>query len=354
MKSIPGNLPDSAYYAMLKKEIRKASIRPNECLLGLNSCPKAINSHSIPESLLNCLAQNGHVLGFPELNFRDQQKIWEGGLWRPSPIGIGKASTFRGFCKAHDNKFFEAIERRDVTPTVRQSFLFHFRAACHALYQNISFEHVTNLMLTARTADNHNPYAVREEIARLREHQRSSFDNQRRKVDAMKSSLLQDVVPVFDCLCVRVDCVPDILCSSLFVPVADLNGKFLLSFLSDDALDACQEMAITISKDSIGGFILISWRSEDLLPRLFVESFVEHECNLDELVQLVFRSTSNFFFSERWWKSLPNGTRDHLCRLATEKLVPFSKRNFDEVSKQLRNNLSLVDSTIVSVKKYLS
>ena len=60
-------------------------------------------------------------------------------------------------------------------------------------------------------------------------------------------------------------------------------------------------MPITISKDSVGGFLLLSWKSEDTVTRAFMRTFIKSGYDLNRLMAVIFGNTENFFFNRIWW-----------------------------------------------------
>ena len=46
----------------------------------------------------------------------------------------GRASTFPGFCSAHDSDLFGPIEREQFTGSPEQTFLVGYRALCHEVF----------------------------------------------------------------------------------------------------------------------------------------------------------------------------------------------------------------------------
>ena len=48
--------------------------------------------------------------------------------------GIGKMSTFAGFCWRHDNEIFEPIDTQPLQPTVEQAALYAHRSLCREFF----------------------------------------------------------------------------------------------------------------------------------------------------------------------------------------------------------------------------
>ena len=82
---------------------------------------RPIESHSVQESLLVRLADDGHVFEFPRHISTIRNRLLEdpsrsgldslaGDRWRPRDLGIGIASTRLLACKRHDSEIFRPIE----------------------------------------------------------------------------------------------------------------------------------------------------------------------------------------------------------------------------------------------------
>ena len=94
-----------------------------ECLYPVKSeCSKKVSqAHSIQKKkILSKIAHNGEVISFDVLN-----SLFTGNFEK---VGIKKASTFFGFCNAHDSKIFSDIENKDYLNTFKQNFLYAYRA----------------------------------------------------------------------------------------------------------------------------------------------------------------------------------------------------------------------------------
>lgn len=52
-------------------------------------------------------------------------------------IGKNKASVFSGFCKKHDEEYFNGIEDKDYEGTIEQNYWYAFRALCFELHRKL-------------------------------------------------------------------------------------------------------------------------------------------------------------------------------------------------------------------------
>ena len=95
-------------------------------------CDSFINAHSISEkNQLALIAENGHVLRFSgDYSILTKYK----GRPMPKEIGIGKASTFVGFCHAHDCSTFAEIDTQPLEPNKKMMALYAYRSLCRAYF----------------------------------------------------------------------------------------------------------------------------------------------------------------------------------------------------------------------------
>lgn len=106
------------------------------CIPGCNK--KSILSHSISKSTLNLISQNNHVVA-PKFNrARFSLKDLEDKAINLSfeDISIERATTFKGFCKDHDNDIFLNIDDRGIK-TQRDIFLQLYRTACKYYFTDL-------------------------------------------------------------------------------------------------------------------------------------------------------------------------------------------------------------------------
>jgi hypothetical protein len=95
-------------------------------------CKNLSEAHSIQkEGLLREISQNGHVY-VPSRNIGAMRKSQ--GKLVLEPRGIGKVSTFLGFCSQHDSALFAPIDKAAFLPTDEQVALYAYRALCRELF----------------------------------------------------------------------------------------------------------------------------------------------------------------------------------------------------------------------------
>lgn len=94
---------------------------------------KLSSCHSLSESQLRHIAIDGHVLTYAVL----ETKVVTNNQNGMKRIGVGQAGTFEGFCNAHDNKLFEAIDSAIFQICRRNIILLSLRTICFRTYLTI-------------------------------------------------------------------------------------------------------------------------------------------------------------------------------------------------------------------------
>lgn len=95
-------------------------------------CNEFISAHSIQKKgQLQLIAEDGHIYRL-SADFATLDK--SGGIPLPKKVGIGKASTFVGFCKNHDNALFEPIDNEFLKANKQQVALYAYRSLCREYF----------------------------------------------------------------------------------------------------------------------------------------------------------------------------------------------------------------------------
>lgn len=98
-------------------------------------CNKIISAHSIQkQGQLSLIAEEGHVY---QLNADFSTLKENDGIPCMKRIGVKNVSTFRGFCKYHDNQLFEPIDNKPLNPDnpdPQQIPLYAYRSLCREFF----------------------------------------------------------------------------------------------------------------------------------------------------------------------------------------------------------------------------
>lgn len=119
----------------VKEEIKRLTL-PRICAHpdAPNGCGKIIRAHTIQmRGGLSALAEADHVM----------ELLLDDGVLHKVPKGIRVASTFEGFCKAHDGTLFAPVEARQRHIDLTALYLFAFRALAYSRHRKaIALERV--------------------------------------------------------------------------------------------------------------------------------------------------------------------------------------------------------------------
>lgn len=329
MKNTPSNLPFKAYHAIASKKIRHIGSSHKTCLIGLGHCANAIRSHSVPLASLRGIATDGHVYAFISPEYDELKNIYNC-EYQPKRLGINEASTYFGFCSTHDDAIFSEIEKRDVKPTDKQAFLFHFRAYSWAFYQNINCGKMLHEIHGAQRPADHVPTDALETVASYFQPQVDALSILEKHFERMRSDVVAKTHPKLEYLFIRLGCIPDVMCSTLLMPLYDIEGKSLFQ-LAKACNATCQAMSITLMQDSAGGFLLLAWHDDDAVASAFVRTFIRSGFDINRLIAVIFGSTENFFFSESWWGKLDDERRKMLMYYASVLIIDPADTSRDHV-----------------------
>lgn len=250
--------------------------------------------------------------------------------------GVGKVSTFRGFCGKHDNKLFEPIDNSPLAPTQEQITLYAYRSLCReifvkenavTLFENYSRNHRDNTansgmydaMLKGST------FALRNLIAHKKKYDlllsSKSFGN-------IKSVLFHSLQ------------APSVVFSGLLYPDFDFIGRRLQDLGNHTSeLDL---ITFSFAPMSEGWCFLFAWHedsSETCVPLIRSLATVADESGGlgDPLFRFVVSSCENLAMSPAWWESLTDGQRSEITKSANHGANMFSPIRSDYLLSGLEN-----------------
>jgi len=331
MKDVKDNLPLKAYYVITTKNIRKIYTSHKICLFGGQDCSTAIKSHSVRVSALNKISINGHVLNFGHPTHEEWDDVYNNSKYLPKRIGINDASIYYGFCDYHDNSIYAEIEKQQINPDKNQIFLSHFRAYSFAYYRNITAGDALKAIYDAKLPKGHNADDALLTLSSHFQPQEEAYQDLKIKFEQMRSNIVENKIPNLKFLFIRLRSIPGLLCTTLFTPIFDIKGNFLLPLVDPIELSTCQTMSITISIDSIGGFILLAWEDDDQLTIAWVKTFVECDYDLNRLIAVIIGDTDNFYFNPNWWNDLTEPKKKSLMYFASTQFLDMVDESKDHL-----------------------
>lgn len=292
---------------------------------------RPIRSHTLPRaSSLTTIAESGHVEGF---------RIDRLGVDKPSGlrverIGLGRASTFSGFCGPHDRTFFAPLEGRPVHPDAEQALLLFYRSVTRETYMKqglvkaMSFEQIAPIVESYK-----DPY-IASEVAILLRNIRTG--GSRGLQDISQAELQCDGLLAnadfsdIAFMAVQLDYPPDVMCSTLFQPDVDFLGS-AINLPGAFGHPPCDAIAFNLIADGQGGgLIVFSWlKSGGSSPEHLVRSLVSSHKPARwpaAAVRVAYEYSENVFWRPSWWAGLPEATQDRLTERFLFTADPMNSR----------------------------
>lgn len=263
-------------------------------------CKEIISAHSIQKSgQLAAIARDGHVYA-GSANMGDLKK--NDGRISIQKRGIGKMSTFLGFCKKHDNEVFAPIDTQPLVPTDEQVLLYAYRSVCREFFVKENALDLVNTQL-ANWPEGH-PFTHFEDLKAGTT--RALTDLRRHKTDFETSLKARTVSDVEYTLFVAKQ-KPTLAFSGLIYPHFDFLGRQLQAL---EDLSASLDLITFCSAPMHEGWgFLFAWhRSSARTCREFVGSLAQTICDgksgADAAFRLVISNCENLAIAPDWWEGL--------------------------------------------------
>lgn len=273
---------------------------------GSCSSSKPIKSHTLQRNGgLAAIAENGHVHA-TLVDYADLARAsGKPGLKR---IGIGRASTFPGFCALHDDGLFKSIEGVSVSIDQEAAFLFAYRAMSYELQRKISA--IASTRLLSENADNGLPlnmqFGIQSNLAFYRIGSEIGLSDLKRIKSQYDAALLDGDFSSMQFLSIDFDEVLPIVVSSGCLPTDEFGGVSG----TQDLLEMNGRIEhVTLTITSFGGKskLVFAWLgSASGVSAKFVRSFFrapkEHRASV--LISAAFSLSENVFVRSSWWEQL--------------------------------------------------
>jgi hypothetical protein len=307
---------------------------------------KVISSHTVQRNGgLSEIAENQHVLSIKKA-FSNIER--NGGELVPELVGLRSASTFPGFCNAHDTEMFRPVEEPGAQLSKENVFLLSYRA--------IGYEYVMKQYNRANHAverdnmDRGHEFSKQVMVQnfldiRLEGVKRALGDIDRWKARYVNAYNANDYSN-FHVYGVTFDSVFPFVASGAFMPEYDLTGIPLQKLATSANLD---ELAINVTV--LGGVTVASfgwWGDVDGPSSRFVHSFatLPDEEKAKKLAVFVFEHLENVYVKPSWWESRPQEEKNALLDLFKGGLFirspsAFTTEHTFELSGKVRAILDL-------------
>lgn len=265
-------------------------------------CKEIISAHSIQRmGQLQHIAEYSHVY---RMNGDISTLRKTNGSPAPKRIGIGKASTFLGFCKAHDNALFEPIDNFPLRPTAEQVALYAYRSLCRECFVKENAMQVMKETKASSSMDGSKRefmdamlYGTALGVKGLQYH-KNYYD------DALRNNSFDE----FRYICFVSESRCSLQLSGLLYPEFDYLGR-PLNDLSDWSSPPGLLTAFT-APTGTGWCFTFAWHgSSDSICVPFIQSLIECVARGDQLEDLLLRfslsTCENHAIRISWWDGLP-------------------------------------------------
>ncbi|CAK8710971.1 MAG: hypothetical protein D3920_01700 [Candidatus Electrothrix sp. AW2] len=287
---------------------------------GDHRCREIIKAHSIQkQGLLAVIAQNNHVYTLAA-EMSDLRK--NAGLPIYKKESIYKVSSFRGFCKFHDNKLFEAIDNNDLMPTDQQVLLYAYRSLARELFvKENAFNH-----LEYRLEKTEHRF-LRQFFLDYKAATEFSLNNLRRHKllydNSLKSKSYHDIRYVLFLSNKK----PTMAFSGLLYPDFDFMGRALQDLGNHEEQ---LELITFCSAPMISGWgYLFAWHKTssnictDYMRSLATMMYQGYNVS-DILFRMVIINCENCAISPEWWESLEEEQREEVAAAGASNTYPYT------------------------------
>lgn len=280
----------------------------------------AIDSHSVGRAAhLHRIAEDGHVLGLS----RRTMSFFLGSNERIGRIGVGSASTFRGFCGPHDSELFQGIDTSPIEMTQRNVELLGYRA--HAYEYFVQWVGIRmfqeELGLPEPEELLKEPEILRVPIRRRLLGWRDCTREKQEWDDVIAGTGAKRGVRYH---VIRFQPAPEILAAAYVCPDVAFDGSRLQDL---DSLGPAEYVAVALLQDGDTGILAVVWLegASGVGERLAASLDVLPETvRMDVVVRWLVAHAENIYWSPEWWAALDPAARLELERLIEVGVVPWA------------------------------
>lgn len=297
-------------------------------------CPcskKIIKAHTVPKQSLKDIAEDGHVF-VTNNNFLDLNA--NGGSIDLKLEGIGRASTFSGFCQVHDDLIFAPLEKKEFGAHDEQCFLLAYRAFARELYCKEAVVGMFDQILGV--ADRGRNFSDQVDIQGLVNASgfghAKGLEDLRARSPYFHEALQNSNFNGLHSLIFELDAPPPLMASGATNPIHDFKGNELQD-LGD--LERLPDLLFLSSFSSRGkGWIVFSWiegaKSCEQLAKSLQAKSSEEQARI--AIQFIVKSLENITIAPIWWNGLPENLQTSLRSLFHDSVDVT--RGFDAIGMQ--------------------
>lgn len=262
-----------------------------------------VRAHTVSRSSsLELIAEDGHVIKLAP----DLRELTLKGRYREPLLGIKRASTFSGFCGAHDSALFRSVDDPAVVWDRNAAFLLSYRTLCRERFAKLC---AADFLKDARGFDRgmgqERQLLVQESVGISQantEAANQSGQRLKRRYDQLLLTLpsLND----FEHVTFHFKDEPHVAISGGFEPDTDLDGQRLQD-LYDFAVDP-EFLNLNVLPSKDGTIVSMGWASDQRgVCRRFVETLIA-DGRLGAFVFIGLANIENAFVRPSRWKGLPS------------------------------------------------
>jgi len=276
-------------------------------------CGKVIGAHTLQRlGVLSKIAEAGHVYSCKE---GIHQLHETGGRCVPARTGVRRASTFNGFCDAHDGKLFRPIEMGTVPLNATSALLLSIRAIAYETYNKMAAIRADEQLVSADTGRPFEEQAVIQQwvSARLTGLRMGLADTKRQKAKLDQAYLSGDHSGVRMYVVEFEEGLP-LVSTGAFFPVRAFDGQPLQSLLETD-LDY---VAFALTYSGNRSVAVLAWHdSGDGKAEAFAKSFADlpDSDKATAAAVLAFVHIENTHLRPSWWEAVDTGVQSAICDL---------------------------------------
>jgi hypothetical protein len=233
-------------------------------------------------------------------------------------IGVNRASTFTGFCHAHDSQTFSSIDERITVLTDEHCFLLAYRAICQILFTKHCAYSANDIRDLIDRGKHPTEQFVLQEFMKGR---KLGLEVGLRDLQSVKSEydkrLLAQRYGDIRYYAIELDHSPQLVCSIGTTPDFDFDGTMIQSLAYPSA--NVDNITCSILCTRLGSAIVFAWLEErNGACSNLTESLkrIKRHLQPHAVLRFIFEYGENVFFSPSWWESLDTTTQDAIATRA--------------------------------------
>ena len=272
---------------------------------------------------LSKIARKSHVYGFKHR----WGKLEQEGLPTAELIGIGKASTFTGFCSYHDNLLFEPIEKQPFQNSLQQIFLLGYKAISREyFYKKAQFDLIPFMLELDKGKSKQEQLYVQDFTQTYGTGIILGLNDLKHHKNMYDQALLTSDFSNVHYYTIFLENTPDLMCSGAVQVEYDFNGVVLQDLAT---VEISEYTTFSLVSTNSGGVAVFSWLGENPICLSLIKSL--HSLSDIEIPHAILRfcldSFENVYVSPNWWESLSIEHQKYLLKRVSYRTEPWADIN---------------------------